>query len=65
MKRPIEGETRTQVTLLPDCLDDYVTEEIQSEWLIFSSMNSTWAPLVVRASILARRVVRPITQRCC
>ena len=27
MKRFIEGETRTQVTLLPECLDDYVTEE--------------------------------------
>jgi transposase len=27
MKRFIEGEVRTQVTLLPECLDDYVTEE--------------------------------------
>jgi transposase len=27
MKRFIEGETRTQVTLLPECLDDYVIEE--------------------------------------
>ena len=27
MKRFIEGETRTQVTLLPECLDDYVAEE--------------------------------------
>jgi hypothetical protein len=27
MKRFIEGETRTQVTLLPKCLDDYVAEE--------------------------------------
>ena len=27
MKRFIEGETRTQVTLLPECLDDYVTKE--------------------------------------
>jgi hypothetical protein len=43
MKRFIEGEARTQVTLLPECLDDYVTEEIQSEWSTFSSMNSTWA----------------------
>jgi len=24
MKRFIEGEERTQVTLLPECLDDYV-----------------------------------------
>ena len=27
MKRFIEGEVRTQVTLLPECLDDYITEE--------------------------------------
>jgi transposase len=27
MKRFIEGEARTQVTLLPECLDDYVAEE--------------------------------------
>jgi len=27
MKRFIEGEARTQVTLLPECLDDYITDE--------------------------------------
>jgi transposase len=27
IKRFIEGEARTQVTLLPECLDDYVAEE--------------------------------------
>ncbi|MEN5315853.1 hypothetical protein, partial [Pseudomonas koreensis] len=27
MKRFIEGEAQTQVTLLPECLDDYVTQE--------------------------------------
>ncbi|MDR6610478.1 transposase [Pseudomonas synxantha] len=27
MKRFIEGEARAQVTLLPECLDDYITEE--------------------------------------
>src|SRR5438094_5980304 len=27
MKRFIEGEDRTQVTLLPECLDDYVAED--------------------------------------
>lgn len=27
MKRFIEGESRTQVTLLPECLDDYITDE--------------------------------------
>jgi hypothetical protein len=27
MKRFIEGEDRKQVTLLPECLDDFVTED--------------------------------------
>ena len=27
MKRFTEGESRTQVTLLPECLDDYITEK--------------------------------------
>jgi len=27
MKRFIQGEQRTQITLLPEMLDDYVTEE--------------------------------------
>jgi transposase len=26
MKRFVEGENRRQIMLLPDCLDDYVTE---------------------------------------
>ena len=27
MKRFVEGEDRTQVTLLPECLDDYIGED--------------------------------------
>lgn len=27
MKRFIEGEDRAQVTLLPECLDDYIAED--------------------------------------
>ena len=27
MKRFIEGEDRTQITLLPECLDDYVADD--------------------------------------
>ena len=27
MKRFIEGEGRSQVALLPECLDDYITED--------------------------------------
>ena len=27
MKRVIEGESRDQITLLPECLDDYIGED--------------------------------------
>ena len=27
MKRFVEGEDRTQITLLPECLDDYVADD--------------------------------------
>lgn len=27
MKRFVQGEARTQVSLLPECLDDFVTED--------------------------------------
>lgn len=27
MKRFIQGETRSQITLLPECLDDYIAED--------------------------------------
>jgi transposase len=27
MKRFVEGEERSQVTLLPECLDDYIAED--------------------------------------
>lgn len=27
MKRFIEGEERSQITLLPECLDDYIAED--------------------------------------
>jgi len=27
MKRFIAGESRTQTTLLPECMDDYITED--------------------------------------
>ena len=27
MKRFVEGENRSQITLLPECLDDFITED--------------------------------------
>ena len=39
MKRFIEGEERSEVTLLPECLDDYVAEGNRFESLTYSSMS--------------------------
>jgi hypothetical protein len=33
MKRFIEGETRTQITQLSECLDDYVVDE-NPVWMV-------------------------------
>ena len=42
MKRFVEGEDRKQATLLPACLDDYVTEDNRSASSMSSLTNSTW-----------------------
>jgi hypothetical protein len=42
-KRFIEGEDRTQITLLPECLDDYVAEDTRSASSRSSLTNSTSA----------------------
>ena len=46
MKRFIEGEDRTQVTLLPACLEDYVAaEKIRFAWSRSLSKGLIWASL--------------------
>ena len=45
----VEGSARDQVTLLPECLDDYITEDNRSEWSMRSLKNSIWASSVSRA----------------
>jgi hypothetical protein len=65
MKRFIEGEARTQVILLPECLDDYVAEENPVRVVDVFVDELDLAHLVLRASILPQLVVRPITQRYC
>jgi len=40
MNRFVQWEERTQDTFLPSRLEDYVTDEILSEWLMCSSASS-------------------------
>jgi transposase len=65
MKRFIEAEDRTQLTLLPECLDDYIAEDnpvrvvevFVNELDLGISASTAW--------ILRRRAGRRITLRCC
>ena len=41
MGRFIEGADRTQMTLLPEAVDDYVGEDTRFAWSMPSSMRST------------------------
>ncbi len=64
MKRFIEGEDRKQVTLLPECLDDFVAEDNPVriiEALLKSLTLHQWASMA-RCRLL---VVRPIIRACC
>ncbi len=65
MKRFIEGETRTQVMLLPECLDDYVTEENPVRVVDVFVDELDWVHLGLKALILLQRVVRPTILRSC
>lgn len=65
MKRFIEGEARTQVTLLRECLDDYITEENPVRVVDVLSMNLILEHSVSRVSILRQLVVRRTIQQCC
>ena len=65
MKRFIEGEDRKQVTLLPECLDDFVAEdnavriiEAFVEELDLASLGST-------QQCRRLQVARPIIPQCC
>ena len=55
MKRFIQGEHRGQSTLLPESLDDYVSDINPVRIVDVSSMNSTW-------SIWVLTVLFPLTQ---
>ena len=65
MKRFIEGEARTQVTLLPECLDDYVTEENPVRVVDVFVDELDLGALGFEVSILLQRGVRPTIPRSC
>ena len=65
MKRFIEGEARTQVTLLPECLDDYVAEENSVRVVDVFVDELDLGALGFEGAILLQLVVRPITLRSC
>jgi transposase len=57
MKRFIEGEDRHQVTLLPECLDDFIAEDNTVR-----IVDVFWASM---ARARPQRDARRITRRCC
>ena len=65
MKRFIEGEDRSQVTLLPECLDDYIAEDnpvrVVDAYVEELDLQSSGS----RARSRRRPAGPPITRRCC
>jgi len=41
MKRYVVGQDRSQSTLFPEFLDDYIAEDNRSGWWMYSSMSWT------------------------
>jgi len=65
MKRFVEGEDRRQTLLLPESLDDYVTEDNPVRVVRSSSMSLIWVRLALKAFGRRRRGGPPITPRRC
>ena len=63
MKRFIEGEDRQQVTLLPECLDDYIGDDNPVRLVDASSRNSIFTGWASKALIRRRPVDPHITRR--
>lgn len=65
MKRFVEAEDRTQITLLPECLDDYIAEDnpvrVIDVFIDELDLTSLGFEGVVPASLGVRRTIR----RCC
>ena len=66
MKRFIEGEDRSQVTLLPECLDDYIAEDNPVRVVdAFVDELDLEALGFEGAEPAATRAGRRTTRRCC
>ena len=57
MKRFVEGQNRSQLILLPDCLDDYVGEDNPVRMSMPSSMNWIWRYWALRVLYRKRPAV--------
>ena len=65
MKRFIEGEDRRQATLLPDCLEDYVSEDNPVRVIEVFIDELDLRPLALLGWSRRRRGGPPITRRRC
>ena len=65
MKRFVQGEDRNQSTLLPERLDDFVTEDNPVRVIEASLKSSISETSVLRVSSLCRRADPVITLRRC
>jgi hypothetical protein len=64
MKRFIQGESRTQSTLLPEILDDYIADTNPVRVVDVFVDELDWASWGLKALIQRQRVGPLITRRC-
>jgi hypothetical protein len=65
MKRFVEGKDHLQATLLPDCLDDYVTEDNPVRVIDVFIGELVWEPWALPALCRKRPGGLPIIPRRC
>ena len=65
MTRFVVGDDRSQSTLFPERLDEYLGEEIRSGRSMSLSMSLIWSNWILTASTRRRREGQPIIRRRC
>ena len=65
MKRFIEGEDRKQVTLLPECLEDFVDDDNPVRIIEAFVEELELGPLGFDGTLPSATGARPIIQQCC
>ena len=63
MPRFIEGQDRHQVTLMPECLDDFIAEDNTVRIVMSLSVSRTWWPWASTAQARRQRDGPLITRR--